>query len=204
MLALLLRLALITLLTLSMASTALADKRVALVIGNSAYQKTVQLPNATHDAGAIGALFRVMAFDAVDAQFDLGIVELRRALRDFSDRARDADIAVVYYAGHGLEVNGVNYLIPVDATLARDIDVEDEAISLDRIMRTIEDTKRLRLIILDACRDNPFTRTMRRSTATRSIGRGLAKIDDLSSDTLIAYAARAGSFAEDGAGANSP
>jgi hypothetical protein len=199
------RLALVAaLLILSLPSGAHADRRVALVIGNGAYQKTIKLPNATHDAAAIGALFRVMAFDVVDARFDLGIADLRRSLRDFTDRVQDTDIAVVYYAGHGLEVNGVNYLVPVDAALERDADVEDEAISLDRVLRTIEAAKRLRFIILDACRDNPLTRSMKRSAATRSIGRGLAKIDDLASDTLVAYAARAGSFAEDGAGDNSP
>lgn len=198
------RLALVTWLVLLLPSGAHADKRVALVIGNGDYQKTIKLPNATHDAAAVGALFRVMAFDVVDARFDLDIADLRRALRDFSDRVQDADIAVIYYAGHGLELNGANYLIPVDAALERDVDVEDEAISLDRVLRTIEAAKRLRFIILDACRDNPLTRSMKRSAATRSIGRGLAKIDDLASDTLVAYAARAGSFAEDGAGDNSP
>jgi uncharacterized caspase-like protein len=175
-----------------------------LVVGNSAYQKVGQLPNPAHDAGAIGALFKVMAFDVVEAKFDLGVADLRRALRDFTDQVHDADIAVVYYAGHGMEVNGVNYLIPVDAKLERDIDIEDEAVSLDRVLRTIEDAKRLRLVILDACRDNPLTRSMKRSASTRSIGRGLAKIEDLTSDTLVAYAARAGSFADDGAGENSP
>ena len=189
---------------LVMTSAALADKRVALVVGNSAYQKVGQLPNPAHDAGAIGALFKVMAFDVVEAKFDLGVADLRRALRDFTDQVHDADIAVVYYAGHGMEVNGVNYLIPVDAKLERDIDIEDEAVSLDRVLRTIEDAKRLRLVILDACRDNPLTRSMKRSASTRSIGRGLAKIEDLTSDTLVAYAARAGSFADDGAGENSP
>src|SRR5262245_47438904 len=89
---------------LAPSSGALADKRVALVIGNSAYQKTGQLPNPAHDAGAIGALFKVMAFDIVEARFDLGVAELRRVLRDFSDQVQDADIAVVYYAGHGMEV----------------------------------------------------------------------------------------------------
>jgi uncharacterized caspase-like protein len=187
-----------------MTSATLADKRVALVVGNSAYQKAGQLPNPNHDAGAIGALFKVMAFDLVEAKFDLGIAELRRALRDFTDQVHDADIAVVYYAGHGMEVNGINYLIPVDAKLERDIDIEDEAVSLDRVLRTIEEAKRLRLVILDACRDNPFTRSMKRSASTRSVGRGLAKIEDLTSDTLVAYAARAGSFADDGAGENSP
>jgi hypothetical protein len=189
---------------LVMTSAALADKRVALVVGNSAYQKVGQLPNPAHDAGAIGALFKVMAFDVVEAKFDLGVADLRRALRDFTDQVHDADIAVVYYAGHGMEVNGVNYLIPVDAKLERDIDIEDEAVSLDRVLRTIEDAKRLRLVILDACRDNPLSRSMKRSASTRSIGRGLAKIEDLTSDTLVAYAARAGSFADDGAGENSP
>jgi hypothetical protein len=189
---------------LVMTSATLADKRVALVVGNSAYQTVGQLPNPAHDAGAIGALFKVMAFDIVEAKFDLGMADLRRALRDFTDQVHDADIAVVYYAGHGMEVNGVNYLIPVDAKLERDIDIEDEAVSLDRVLRTIEEAKRLRLVILDACRDNPLTRSMIRSASTRSIGRGLAKIEDLTSDTLVAYAARAGSFADDGAGENSP
>jgi hypothetical protein len=198
------RLALFALLVLLLPAGAYADKRIALIIGNSAYQKAPKLTNPGHDAGAIGALFRVMAFDVVEAQHDLGVTELRRVLREFSDRAQDADIAVVYYAGHGVEVNGVNYLVPVDAALERDTDIEDEAISLDRVLRAIEGARRLRLVILDACRDNPFVRTMRRSAGTRSIGRGLAKVEDLPPDTLIAYAARAGSFAEDGTGDNSP
>jgi hypothetical protein len=198
------RLVLVALLILLLPTGAQADKRVALIIGNSAYQKAPRLTNPSRDAGAIGALFRVMAFDVVEAQHDLGIAQLRRVLRDFSDRAQDADIAVVYYAGHGIEVNGVNYLVPVDAALERDVDAEDETVSLDRVLRTIEGAKRLRLVILDACRDNPFTRSMKRSAGTRSLGRGLAKIDDLAPDTLIAYAARAGSFAEDGTGDNSP
>src|SRR6476620_1756762 len=101
-------LVLVTLLVLLMPTGAQADKRVALIIGNSAYEKVPKLANPSHDAGAIGALFRVMAFDVVEAQHDLGIAQLRRALRDFSDRAQDADVAVVYFAGHGMEVNGIN------------------------------------------------------------------------------------------------
>jgi uncharacterized caspase-like protein len=93
---------------------------------------------------------------------------MKRALRDFSDTVQDADIAVVFYAGHGIEVAGVNYLIPIDAVLARDIDVQDEAVSLDRINQVLEPVKRLRLIILDACRDNPFARSMRRTIAKRA------------------------------------
>jgi hypothetical protein len=135
---------------------ALADKRVALVIGNSAYQNVPGLPNPINDATAIAELLRNAGFDVVDSRADLGIAVIRRAIREFADVARDADIAVVYYAGHGIEVDGTNYLIPVDAILQRDTDVEDEAISMDRLLRVLEPVKRLRLIILDACRENPF------------------------------------------------
>ena len=130
--------------------------------------------------------------------------ETRRALRDFADRARDADIAVVYYAGHGIEVDGANYLIPVDAKLERDTDIYDEALSLDRILIAIEPAKKLRLVILDACRDNPFAKTMKRTVASRAIGQGLAKVEPTSPNVLIAYSAKAGSTAADGDGQNSP
>jgi uncharacterized caspase-like protein len=91
---------------------ALADKRVALVIGNSAYQNVPGLPNPINDATAIAELLRNAGFDVVDSRADLGIAVIRRAIREFADVARDADIAVVYYAGHGIEVDGTNYLIP--------------------------------------------------------------------------------------------
>ena len=103
---------------------------------------------------------------------------MRRALRDFYDKAASADIAVVYYAGHGIEVDGTNYMIPVDAVLKRDRDVDDEAVSLDRILETVEQAKQLRLIILDACRDNPFAKTMIRTGAARALTtRGLITVE---------------------------
>ena len=185
-------------------ANAQAEKRVALVIGNGEYAKVGKLPNPTRDASAVEALLRSAKFDVVEAKRDLGAAAMRRALRDFSDKVRDADIAVVFFAGHGIEVNGTNYLIPVDATLERDIDVEDETVPLDRVIQILDQAKRLRLIILDACRDNPFVPSMRRTTSSRSIGRGLARVDVLTSDTLIAFAARAGSTAADGDGSNSP
>jgi uncharacterized caspase-like protein len=125
-------------------------------------------------------------------------------LRDFSDKVRDADVAVVYFAGHGMEIDGTNYVIPVDAALERDIDAFDEAIPLDRILTVIDPAKVLRLVILDACRDNPFSKTMKRTIGSRSIGRGLAKVEPNSPNTLIAFAAKAGSTASDGDGNNSP
>jgi len=181
-----------------------ADKRVALVIGNSSYDSVPKLPNPTNDADAVGLLLRSAGFDVVVSRQNLGNVDFRRAIRDFTDKTQDADIAVVYFAGHGIEVDGASYLIPIDAKLDRDIDVDDETITLDRVLKVIEPAKRLRLVILDACRDNPFTRTMRRTFASRSVGRGLGRIEPGMSDTLIAYAAKAGSTATDGDGTHSP
>jgi uncharacterized caspase-like protein len=130
---------------------AFADKRIAFVVGNSNYQNVVPLTNPANDATAITEMFRKAAFDVVESRRDLKNTDMRRALRDFTEKARDADIAVIYYAGHGIEVDGTNYLIPVDAVLERDTDAYDEAIALDRILQAIEPAKQLRLVILDAC-----------------------------------------------------
>ena len=183
---------------------AFAEKRVALVLGNSAYQNVAPLPNPVNDSSKIAATLKDAGFDVVDSRRDLSAADTRRALRDFADQARNADIAVVYYAGHGIEVDGANYLIPVDARLERDTDVYDEGLSLDRILIAIEPAKKLRLVILDACRDNPFSRTMKRTVASRAIGQGLAKVEPTSPNVLIAYSAKAGSTAADGDGKNSP
>jgi uncharacterized caspase-like protein len=198
-----LRAAVIVLLITLIPAHARAEGRVALLIGNGAYLRVQALPNPPRDAAAMAGLLRKAGFDVVE-KTNLGADAMRRALRDFSDRARDADVAVVFYAGHGMEVNGINYLIPVDAVLERDIDVEDETVSLNRVNQVLEGTRRLKLVILDACRDNPFVRSMKRTLAGRSIGRGLAQIDVVSPDTLIAYAAKAGSTAADGDKSNSP
>ena len=185
-------------------SQAQAEKRVALVIGNSAYQNASKLANPGNDASAMADLFRRAGFDVVEARQDLGNLEFKRVAREFTAVARDADVAVMYFAGHGIEVNGTNYLIPTDARLATDFDVEDEALSLDRLVRALEPARRLRLIILDACRDNPFIQGMQRSVASRAVASGLAKVEPATSDTLVAFAAKAGSTADDGRGANSP
>lgn len=185
-------------------TAALADKRVALVIGNSVYDKVSRLGNPANDAGLMAQTLKAAGFDNVELRRDLKIADMRRALRDFVDTSRDADVAVVYFAGHGIEVDGSNYLIPVDAILDRDIDVHDEALSLERVLVAVEPAKKLRLVILDACRDNPFARSMKRTVASRTIGRGLAKVEPASPNTLIAFASKAGSTASDGDGKNSP
>ena len=183
---------------------ALAEKRVALVIGNSAYQNVVPLVNPSNDAKAIAATLTKAGFDSVDERLNLSGIETKRALREFGAKVRDADVAVIYYAGHGIELDGTNYLIPTDAKLEVDTDVLDEAFPLDRFVVAADPAKQLRLVILDACRDNPFNKTMKRTIGSRAISRGLAKVEPTNPNTLIAFAAKAGSTAADGEGKNSP
>ncbi|MBV8920309.1 MAG: caspase family protein [Bradyrhizobium sp.] len=181
-----------------------AEKRVALVIGNSAYKSVPKLTNPVNDAVLIGGMLKKAGFDSVDTKLDLNVVDMRKALREFGGKAREADVAVVYYAGHGIELDGNNYLIPTDAALETDTDVLDETFALERVLFAIEPAKQLRLVILDACRDNPFAKIMKRTVASRSIGRGLAKVEPTSPNTMIAFAAKAGSTASDGDSGNSP
>lgn len=183
-----------------------AERRVALVVGNAGYQAVPQLANPARDAGSVARMFQDAGFETVDLQLNLGNLEFKRVIRKFETLADQSDIAIVYYAGHGVEIGGVNYLIPVDARLASDRDAEDEAIPLERLVSSADGAKRLRLIILDACRDNPFVATMRRErkSASRGVSAGLGRVEPTSTDTLIAYAARAGSTAEDGDGDHSP
>src|ERR1039458_187580 len=185
-------------------ATIAADRRVALVIGNSTYMNASSLPNTINDSTAIAALFKSVGFEVVISRADLGVVDFKRAVREFLLTAENSDIAVVYYAGHGVEIGGTNYLVPVDAKLGRDYDVEDEAVALDRIIWALQSVKRLRLILLDACRDNPFPGKLRSAGIRSTMKGGLAKIEDVSADTLVAYAAEAGSGFSVGDGGNSP
>ena len=154
-----------------------AEHRVALVIGNSAYRSVPLLSNPVNDAALVGGMFKKAGFDLVEIKLDLNAIDMRKALRDFGGKTREAEVAVVYYAGHGIELDGINYLIPTDATLETDSDVLDETLPLDRALFAVEPAKQLRLVILDACRDNPFAKTMKRTIASRAIGRGLAKVE---------------------------
>lgn len=187
-----------------LSTSAMAERRVALVIGNASYQSASSLSNTVSDAKAMTALLLKSGFDVVESKSDLGVVDFKRAVRDFMFTARDADIAVVYFAGHGIEIRGSNYLIPVDAKLRSDYDADDEAVSLERIILAVEPVKTLRLIILDACRDNPFIRNMQRTLAARAVTGGLATVEPNTGNTLVAYAAKAGSISFDGSGRNSP
>jgi uncharacterized caspase-like protein len=178
-------------------------RRVALVIGNAGYTAVPSLPNPRADAAAIAGALRQVGFQVVRIEQDLSRDKLIDALRGFAREADTADWALVYYAGHGIEANGTNYLVPIDAKLEIDRDIEYETVPLNQVLGAVEAARKLRIVLLDACRDNPFARQMRRTAATRSIGRGLARVEP-EGGTLVAYAAKDGQIALDGNGANSP
>jgi uncharacterized caspase-like protein len=181
---------------------ALAEKRVALVIGNSNYLRAAKLPNPANDAADMAALLSKLGFKVIH-QDNLGYFAFRRALQEFGREAEGTDLALVFFAGHGVEVENKNFLIPTDVSLSADSDVEFEAIPLDLVMNALSRVSGVRVVLLDACRDNPFISTMKRANATRSIGRGLAAIEP-AAGTLVGYAAKEGTTAFDGGGRNSP
>src|SRR5262249_51047452 len=151
-------------------------RRVALVVGNSAYQTVPRLPNPRSDAELVAGALRAVGFQTVRLESDLARDKLIDALRAFGREAESADWALVYFAGHGVEVGGVNSLIPVDARIESDRDLQYEAVALEQVLGSVEAARKLRLVILDACRDNPFVRQMRRTVASRSIGRRLGPV----------------------------
>jgi tetratricopeptide (TPR) repeat protein len=166
--------------------------RVALVVGNSQYRNVEFLPT-----------FRKLGFQVLALQ-NLTLQQFRSAVDAFEEELKKgADWAVVYYAGHGLEVGGVNYLVPVDAKLVADKDVKYEAVPLDDLLLAAGKARKLRLVILDACRNNPFVPRMQKFMASRSVGRGFARVEP-EAGTLVAYSAGDGQVAEDGDGEHSP
>ena len=179
-----------------------AAQRVALVIGNASYAHAPGLANPLNDAKDVGAALDRLGFSVTRLE-NADRASLWRGLQEFALAASASEIAVVFYAGHGIEVDQRNFLVPVDARLASDQDVEFEAVPLELVSRAVERASGLRLVILDACRENPFAVQMQRAGATRSIGRGLARVEP-SGETLVAYAAKEGTVASDGAGRNSP
>lgn len=183
--------------------TGASERRIALVIGNSRYANAGPLANPASDAAAVAAALRRLGFSEVVELYDLDNGHLRAALKAFGDRAEAADWAVVYFAGHGIQVDGQSYILPTDVVLARSAHVADEAVSVDHLLNKLASARRLRLAILDACRTNPFLSRMLSRGHTRALGRGLAPIEP-SGGVLVAYAARDGQVAEDGETSHSP
>jgi outer membrane murein-binding lipoprotein Lpp len=189
---------------LLLAGPAAADRKVALLIGNAAYA-AAPLANPPNDVATLRAALAAAGFDTVDARTDLGRAAMSAALDDFTAVARQADVAIVYFSGHGIEIGGVNYLVPVDARLVAERDVKFEAIPMEDVTAALAGARRLKLVLLDACRDNPFGKGGR-GGATKSLGqtRGLGRVEADVADMLIAYAAAPGQVAFDGTGSISP
>jgi uncharacterized caspase-like protein len=181
---------------------AFAAKRVALVIGNSSYLNVPKLLYPAADADAIADMFLKAKFDSVELQVDANDLDFARALRKFADTASDADIAVVFFAGYGFEIGGTNYMIPIDAKLVDVRDAPDEAVSLDRMIDAVKAAKHLALVILDASRGDPSV-GMRGHAESFSARQLVAPVTD-GRNLLVAFAAKAGSTAEDGHGPHSP
>ena len=186
-------------------SAASAVGRVALVVGNGAYGEIGTLPNPGNDAADVAAALGRLGFEVTTVR-DADRAGLTAALRVFARRSAGADVSLVFYAGHGLEVDGVNYLVPVDARLERDTDVRFETVALYDVLASTVGAS-LRVVILDACRNNPLSRSMQRTGAARSVSRGsFGELNEalLGDETLVAYVAAAGTTAADGTGRNSP
>ena len=178
-------------------------RKVALIVGNGAYKNVQQLDNPPRDARLIADAFRGLGFATVTLAPDLTRDKFFAALRDFGAEAEKSDWAVVYYAGHGMEIGGVNYLIPTDAKLATDHDAESQAVALEQVIAAVAGARKLKLVLLDACRDNPFEKTMRHTIALKLVSKGLSNIEP-EAGFMVVYAAKHGETALDGETANSP
>lgn len=178
-------------------------RKVALIIGNGAYKNVAPLDNPPRDAKLIASTFRELGFATVTLSSDLTRDKFFAALHEFGLESEKADWAVVYYAGHGMEIGGVNYLIPVDARLKVDSDAETQAVALEQVIASVAGARKLRLVMLDACRDNPFEKTMQRTIALKLVNRGFSNIEP-EAGFMVVYAAKHGETALDGNSVNSP
>jgi hypothetical protein len=188
----------------SLATAVQAESRVALVIGNAAYVNTAPLAQPANDVADIAAALRRLNFQVIEGR-DLDKRSMERTVRQFAVGLTGADVALFYYAGHGLQVGGQNYLVPTDARLSGEGDVDFESVPLSLIVRQMEREAKTSLILIDACRDNPLGRNLARSMGTRAVqvGQGLAEVKT-GVGTLIGFSTRPGSVSLDGTGRNSP
>ncbi len=191
---------------LLLAGQAWAEKRVALVIGNAAYVKSSVLANPVNDASEIAKALTEAGFEVI-LGLDLDKRGFDGKVRDFARALNEADVALFYYAGHALQVSGRNYLVPVDASMERERDLDFETIGVDFVLRQMEIDRenKTNLVFLDSCRDNPLARNLARSMGTRSasVSQGLAQVQT-GVGTFIAYSTQPGNVALDGTGSNSP
>ena len=189
---------------LPFSSTAQAERRVALVIGNGAYENASRLPNPKHDAKDVAAALRRSGFKTI-VGLDLVQSQMQEMAIRFSRAAREADVALFYYSGHAMQFAGINYLMPVDAKLRDEADLR-RLTRTDEIVADLQQAKKLRILVLDACRDNPLAEQLKRSigrTRAATLGRGLARIES-PEGMIVAFSTQSGRTADDGRGRNSP
>jgi uncharacterized caspase-like protein len=186
----------------ALSAPALAEKRVALVIGNSAYQHTATLKNPSNDATDIAAKLRALGFDVIDGT-DLPKDEMEKRIRVFADKLQGSDVGLFFYAGHGLAADGRNFLAPVDAKLQSETDLDFEAVELNLVLKQMERNARVSLVFLDACRDNPLATNLAALSRSLQVTRGLARVDR-AVGMMIAFSTQPGNVALDGDGRNSP
>ena len=181
-----------------------AEKRIALVVGNSAYQHTSELRNPRSDALDVAGALRRLGFEVLDG-LDLDKRSMERLIRQFGVKLTNADLAVFFYAGHGVAIGGQNFLVPTDARLGSEGDADFEALPLSLVLKQMEREAKVSIVLLDACRDNPLARNLARQMGTRSstVGQGLAEVKT-GVGTLIGFSTQPGNVATDGAGRNSP
>jgi caspase domain-containing protein len=181
-----------------------AEQRVALVIGNGAYRSVPELRNSRNDADDISEQLKRLGFAVIDGR-DLDRSAMQSALGRFAQRLRGSDAGLVYYSGHGLQINGQNFLVPVDLKMDSGAFTPFEMVKLDDVVEALSYTDGVRLLVLDACRDNPFANSLAQNKGSRGAGttRGLAKIER-SQGMLIAYSTQPNAVAADGNGRNSP
>jgi tetratricopeptide (TPR) repeat protein len=187
----------------SKAVPAAGPRKVALIVGNGSYSNVDKLDNPPRDAKLMADTFRNLGFHTVTLAPDLTRDKFFAALRQFGSEAEKADWAVVYYAGHGMEIGGINYLIPTDAKLVADNDAEKQAVALEQVIAAVSGARKLRLVLLDACRDNPFEKSMHRTMAVKLVSKGLSNIEP-EAGFMVVYAAKHGETALDGDSTNSP
>ncbi len=181
---------------------AAAEMRIALVIGNAAYQNAPQLQNPSNDATDIAAKLRGLNFEVIEG-IDLGKRDMERRIRAFAEALNGADVGLFYYAGHGLQVDQRNFLAPIDAQLKSETDLDFEAVQLNLVLKQMVRNARTSIVFLDACRDNPLAANLAQVSRSLDVGRGLARIEAAAS-MMVVYSTEPGKVALDGTGRNSP
>lgn len=189
---------------MSAASSAQAERRIALIIGNAIYQNTAELKNPKNDAVDMAASLRRLGFEVLEGH-DLDKRSMERMIRQFGVKLSGADLALFFYAGHGVAIGGQNYLVPTDARLASEGDADFEGLPLTLVLKQMEREAKTSIVLLDACRDNPLARNLARTMGTRSsqVSQGLAEVRT-GVGTLIGFSTQPGNVAIDGTGRNSP